>query len=303
MAGRQLFVPDNQPPGAPYGGCALTGIPLSGGRHLGNMGDIVLCVASMIVMGIFIACTERRKAAVGRRFAAPFIRRIPMVPRLEMQLLMASYILVELCEIFSVGGLPLDDRVRKVFTAAHVAATAAASLLLLVNGITSLQLRLDGDAVALFCIGGATFLLACGTGYIALDAAFSWTGTFTALPEDGYRSYALFAVYQLFPLLCIVCYAMIEGFICLHVLGEKVPFAFLLIGAGLFAMGQIFQYVASKHICSATHGKINGSVFANFFTSLALASIWILWSVITEDELDDPEEPRALMSDAGHALA
>jgi hypothetical protein len=34
----QLFVPDNQPPNAAFGGCPLTGIPLSNGRHLGNLG-------------------------------------------------------------------------------------------------------------------------------------------------------------------------------------------------------------------------------------------------------------------------
>lgn len=34
----QLFVPDNQPPNAAFGGCPLTGIPLSSGRHLGNLG-------------------------------------------------------------------------------------------------------------------------------------------------------------------------------------------------------------------------------------------------------------------------
>lgn len=35
---RQLFVEDNQPPNAAFGGCPLNGIPLSNDRHLGNLG-------------------------------------------------------------------------------------------------------------------------------------------------------------------------------------------------------------------------------------------------------------------------
>lgn len=35
---RQLFVENNQPPNAAFGGCPLNGIPLSNDRHLGNLG-------------------------------------------------------------------------------------------------------------------------------------------------------------------------------------------------------------------------------------------------------------------------
>lgn len=34
----KLFVEDNQPPNQAFGGCPLLGIPLSGGRHLSNLG-------------------------------------------------------------------------------------------------------------------------------------------------------------------------------------------------------------------------------------------------------------------------
>lgn len=32
----------------------------------------------------------------------------------EMQLFLVAFIVVEICEIFTVGGFPLDDAVRKV---------------------------------------------------------------------------------------------------------------------------------------------------------------------------------------------
>ncbi|KAL1858406.1 hypothetical protein Plec18170_002604 [Paecilomyces lecythidis] len=37
-----IFVANNQPPNRAYGGCALTGIDLSRGRNLGNLGMVDL---------------------------------------------------------------------------------------------------------------------------------------------------------------------------------------------------------------------------------------------------------------------
>ena len=52
----------------------------------------------------------------------------------------------------------------------------------------------------------------------------------------------------------------------------------------LFAIGQIFQYVISIHICLGTHGKINGALFETLFTLLAVVMTWVFWSSITEDD-------------------
>lgn len=57
-----------------------------------------------------------------------------------------------------------------------------------------------------------------------------------------------------------------------------------LFGAALlFAIGQIFQYVISTHICQGTNGKINGALFETLFTLLAVVMTWVFWSSITED--------------------
>ena len=62
-----------------------------------------------------------------------------------------------------------------------------------------------------------------------------------------------------------------------------------LTGAGLlFALGQIFQYVVSVHICSGTNGKINGGLFETLFTLLAVVMTWVFWSSITEDDWPMP---------------
>lgn len=65
-----------------------------------------------------------------------------------------------------------------------------------------------------------------------------------------------------------------------------------LCGAGLlFAIGQIFEYVISTHLCQATNGKINGALFETLFTLLSVAMIWIFWSSITEDDWPMPTAP------------
>lgn len=59
---------------------------------------------------------------------------------------------------------------------------------------------------------------------------------------------------------------------------------YLLAAGLLFAIGQIFQFVVSVHICNGVDGKINGGMFETFFTLLAVIMIWVFWSSITEDD-------------------
>jgi hypothetical protein len=55
----------------PWGGCTLTGIPLSGGRHLGNLGSIILCGLGIAMASFLIIKSDKKKAAVGRRYVLP----------------------------------------------------------------------------------------------------------------------------------------------------------------------------------------------------------------------------------------
>lgn len=63
---------------------------------------------------------------------------------------------------------------------------------------------------------------------------------------------------------------------------------YLLAAALCFAIGQIFQYVISVHICTGTKGAINGGLFESLFTLFAVVLIWIFWSSITEDDWPMP---------------
>lgn len=66
---------------------------------------------------------------------------------------------------------------------------------------------------------------------------------------------------------------------------------YLFAAAVLFAIGQVFQYVISVHICTGTSGKINGGLFETLFTLLAVTMIWVFWSSITEDDWPMPTVP------------
>ena len=70
---------------------------------------------------------------------------------------------------------------------------------------------------------------------------------------------------------------------------QLIPYSvYLLSAALLFAIGQVFQYVISVHICTGTDGKINGGLFETLFTLLAVVMIWVFWSSITEDDWPMP---------------
>lgn len=175
----------------------------------------------------------------------------------------------------------------------------------MLNGVVGYQIVDDGTPISLGLILLSAIALFVGTGYIALDTAFSWTGHFQGDLVDTNRSYGLYVLYQLVPLICLFIFFLLETNLVLRVLGEKKPMCeyisccdshvetdrskVYLIGAALlFAIGQIFQYVISTHICHGTQGKIDGALFETLFTLLAVVMIWVFWSSITEDDWPVP---------------
>jgi hypothetical protein len=214
--------------------------------------------------------TERKAAAVGRR---------------EIQLFLLGFVAISICEIFSMGAFPISNNVRKGFSAAHIAAIVATTWILLMNALVGFQLLDDGTAVSMALIVGSALALFVGTGYIALDTAFSWTGFWdSSVNEPEHRSLALYTLYQLGPLVFLFLFFVLETVLVIRILGEIRPMLYLAAAALLFAIGQIFQYVVSVHICNPTNGAINGTFFESLFTLLSVVTIWFFWSSITEDD-------------------
>ncbi|KAL7623952.1 hypothetical protein AAE478_005509 [Parahypoxylon ruwenzoriense] len=238
--------------------------------------SILLCGIAIAVSVLLLLRSERKKAAVGRR---------------EMQLFLLGYIIIEICEIFTVGEFPLSSTVRIAFTGIHIGMIIATTWILLLNSIVGYQILDDGTplSMGLMLISGAVLFI--GTGYITLDTGYHWTSQFIPDPNDHYRNYALYVLYQLAPLIFLVAFYVLEAILVLRILGEMRPMVYLTGAALLFAIGQIFNYVVSPYICNGTAGKIDGALFQTLFTLLAVVMVWVFWSSITEDDWPIASQP------------
>jgi hypothetical protein len=162
----------------------------------------------MVVSLGLIWRSERKRAAVGRR---------------EMQLFLAGFFLISLCEIFTVGGFPLDGAVRRGFTAVHVAAVVATAWVLLLNGVIGFQVIEDGTRTSIGLVLISSGIIFIGSGYIALDHGFSWTHFWDSTLDAPNLSYSLYTIYLLAPLVFIVIFFILEAFLVVRVLGEYKP--------------------------------------------------------------------------------
>lgn len=257
----------------PWGGCELRGIPLGGDEHLGNLGSIILCGMAIVISVLLILRSEKKRAAVGRR---------------EMQLFLVGYILISICEIFSVGQFPFNKTARVVFSAIHIGMITATMWILMLNAVVGYQIIDDGTPVSLALFAGSAALLFIGTGYIALDTGLQFTGFWDDSYDLPNRHIALYVLYQLLPLVLLVAFFVLETILVIRVLGETRPMIYLTAAAVLFAIGQVFNYTISKYICDGTDGKINGALFQTLFTLLSVVMVWIFWSSITEDDWPMP---------------
>lgn len=85
------------------------------------------------------------------------------------------------------------------------------------------QLIDDGTPVSLGLLASSAAVLFVGTGYIALDTAFDWTGRFESSRDSPHRNIALYVLYQLFPLVCLFVFFILEAVLVVRILGEKRP--------------------------------------------------------------------------------
>ncbi|KAG6005439.1 hypothetical protein E4U54_000339 [Claviceps lovelessii] len=253
----------------PWDGCQLRGIPLNGDRYLGNLGSILLCAVAVGVSTLLLLRSERKRAAVGRR---------------EMQLFLIGYILISICQIFSIGEFPLNSTVRVVFSSIHIGLIIATTWILMMNAVIGYQLIDDGTPLSISLVVVSAVVLFIGTGYIALDTGLQWTKYWNSSYELPNRNVALYVLYQLIPLIFLVAFFVLETILVLRILGELRPMVYLIAAAVLFAIGQIFNYAISRYICDGTSGKIDGSLFETLFTLFSIVAVWIFWSSITEDD-------------------
>ena len=112
---------------------------------------------------------------------------------------------------------------RQGFSAVHIGMVVATLWILMLNGMVGYQLLDDGTPLSLGLIVISALLLFIGTGYIALDTGFSWTGHWDPSLNDPNRNYPLYTLYQLAPLVFLFVYFVLETFLVIRILGEVKP--------------------------------------------------------------------------------
>lgn len=142
----------------------------------------------------------------------------------------------------------------------------------------------DGTPLSLGLLIGSSLAFLIGVGYVALDAGFSFTHFWDSSYGGTNKSYALYVLYLLLPLVWIVFYLALETVLVLRILGETRPILFLAAAAISFAVGQIFDFLVSPYICNGTNGAIDGALFQTLFTLGSVVLVWLFWSSITEDD-------------------
>lgn len=160
----------------------------------------------------------------------------------------------------------------------------ATTWILMLNAVVGYQIVDDGTPLSLALLVISALILFGGTLYITLATGFQWNDVWESSWNPPNRHIALYVLYQLVPLIFLVAFYVLEAILVLRILGERRPMIYLTAALLLFAIGQIFNYVVSRHICEGTSGAIDGALFQTLFTLLAVVMVWVFWSSITEDD-------------------
>ncbi|KTW30026.1 uncharacterized protein T551_01970 [Pneumocystis jirovecii RU7] len=262
----------------PY--CLLRGLGHVFGIRIKNPLDVFFASISALVALWLIIRSQSKYAAVGRR---------------EMQILILIYFFISICQIFTIGGFITDAKVFGYFTAAHISFIVTFFWVLLLNAIVGYQLFEDGTIFSISLLVVPSILLFVGSGYIILDSMFFWSDTFI----DNYyalRNYGAYILYFLWPLVSIVGYFVLEFILVFKVLEEWKPLLLLSGSLVSFIVGQIFNFVASRHICHIVHGKIDGSFIETIFLLISMILLFKFWDSITEDDWEEPMFQETQMS-------
>ena len=93
----------------------------------------------------------------------------------------------------------------------------------MLNGLVGYQFLDDGTPISIGLLLISSIIIFVGTGYIALDTGFSWTGYWDDTLDRENQAYALYTLYQLVPLVFLVIFFCLEAYLVLRVLGERKP--------------------------------------------------------------------------------
>jgi hypothetical protein len=172
-----------------------------------TQGTVLIDVCAIAVAAVLICRANKRKAAVGRR---------------EFQIFLGLYALICLCDIFTTGRIldASNNVARRAivgFSAIQTATITATLWTLFLNSLVSLQKMDDGTPRSIALVGGSAFVIFSITLAVALNTGFSSESPFQT---DISVNAALYILYIIIPLLCVISYLVVNVVVVLSTLRE-----------------------------------------------------------------------------------
>jgi len=97
---------------------------------------------------------------------------------------------------------------------------------------------------------------------------------------------ALWIIYIIWPLVCVVIYVISQLLIVLRTLEDRWPIGDILFGVGFYAVAQVVLFQFSLVICHAVKHYIDGLFFFTLCVLLSVMMVYKYWDSITKEDLE-----------------
>jgi len=174
------------------------------------------------------------------------------VGRKEIVMFFYLYALIEFLAIFLDSGIIQTASVPYPwFAAVYTGLVAATYTCLLINGFVGFQFAEDGTPLSLWFLR-ITSLGVFGIGFFLAIATFKGFAGFSFS-----QPIALWIIYILWPLICVVVYVVSQLVLVLRTLDDRWPLGDILFGLAFFAVAQVVLFAFSVSICDAVKHYID----------------------------------------------
>ncbi|KAF8332129.1 chitin synthase export chaperone [Amanita rubescens] len=246
-------------------------------------------IVAIIMTAIMIYHIRGKYTAVGRK---------------EIVLFFWTYMAIELLAVFLDSGIiPTANTSYPWFAAVYTGLVATAYACLLINGFVGFQFAEDGTPLSLWFLR-ISCIVVFGVSF------FIGIATFKAFAGFSYaKPVALWIVYILWPLVCVVIYIISQLILVFRTLEDRWPLGDIVFGTAFYAIGQVLLFAFSVTICNAIKHYIDGLFFFTLCILLSVMMVYKYWDSITKEDLEFSVGSKAtvwevkdpLLTPGGHA--
>jgi hypothetical protein len=211
------------------------------------------------------------------------------VGRTEMAHLYTIYSFILLLQVFTVGGVLVNDnRTRRTFlvwaTALHLGALVCFFWTLVITTLVLFQFTDDGTKFMRQFITGTNTIWMVIVVFLSLDLAWNITG------HHHGHSAGLFFLSLVFPVVAVLLYLVLSCIVVCRKLEAYSSLKYVAMALVTFAVSQLILFGGASHkIAVGTQGRINGSMFSIIFDLISVSLVYRFWSTIIDDTWGDEE--------------